>query len=239
MSGQASIPGVYPEILTIGAADEHGHMPPFSGSYHPNGAEICQKPGSMAPGLDILAAVSGEAWATKSGTSMAAAQVAGLAALLFEAFPAFLAGVLRQALYASSAGIDALQAYHTNRGLARPVAADYWLETGADAQELPPSFSSAGERAQRFVDPRLEKQLALVADDDLREVIAKLESWEIKELVVKRVAELLQSPEIADQWKEVSARPILILRSPKRIIRQLIEWPTVKIVHACAINKWN
>ncbi|MCC6602790.1 MAG: S8 family serine peptidase [Anaerolineae bacterium] len=237
-AGQASIPGVYPEVLTIGAADGHGRVPPFSGSYHPDGTEACQKPDIIAPGLDILAAVPGEAWATKSGTSMAAAQVAGLAALLFEAFPTLPAGVLRQALYACSAGVDALQAHRTNRGLARPLAAYHWLETGADAPEFSPPFSSAWELEQRFIDPRLDKQLALVADDDLCEVIVELESWEIKQQVIKMVADSLQSPEIAGQWKEVRARPILILKSPKRIILQLIEWPAVKIVHACDIDKW-
>lgn len=237
-AGKASVPGIYPEVLTVGAADGHGRVPTFSGSYHPDGTEACQKPDIIAPGVDILAAVPGEAWATRSGTSMAAAQVAGLAALLFEAFPTLPAGVLRQALYASSDGVDARQAHRTNRGLARPLAAYCWLETRADAPELSPTFLSAGEIEQQFIDPRIEKQLALVGEDNLCEVIVELESWEIKEQIVKMLEDLLQPPEIAGQWKEVRARPILILKSPKRIIRQLIEWPVVKIVHACDIDKW-
>ena len=170
---------------------------------------------------------------------MAAAQVAGLAALLSEAFPALPAEVLRQALYASSAPVDARQAHRTNRGVVRPLAAYHWLETWTTAPGLPPIFPSAGEVEQQFIDPRIDKQLALAGDGDLCEVIVELESWEVREQVVNMLEDLLQSPEIAGQWKEVVARPILVLKSPKWIIRQLMAWPAVKIVHACDIDRWN
>ncbi len=238
-AGKASVPGIYPEVLTVGAADGQGYVPPFSGSYHPDGTETCQKPDITAPGVDILAAVPGEAWATRSGTSMAAAQVAGLAALLSEAFPALPAEVLRQALYASSAPVDARQAHRTNRGVVCPLAAYHWLETWTAAPGLSPTFPSAGEIEQQFIDPRIDKQLALAGDGDLCEVIVELESWEVREQVVNMLEDLLQSPEIAGQWKEVVARPILVLKSPKWIIRQLMAWPAVKIVHACDIDRWN
>lgn len=98
-------PGHSPVVLTVGADDDRGT--PDRGddrlaglsSRGPTPVDHLTKPDLIAPGVDITAAYNGKGgYATKSGTSMAAPMVSGLAALLLNARPSATPQQLKDAL---------------------------------------------------------------------------------------------------------------------------------------------
>jgi MYXO-CTERM domain-containing protein len=102
-------PGDSPGSLTIGSVSMNGLVTEFS-SRGPT-ADGRQKPELLAPGEDILVAVPDASatalYAEASGTSLAAPQVAGLAALLLEAYPGLTSDDLRSLLVDTAALADA------------------------------------------------------------------------------------------------------------------------------------
>lgn len=83
-------PGNYPECLGVGATDVHDVVADFSdwGDAPPPVGPLYSVPGISAPGHDIYSALPGGAYGSKSGTSMAAPVVAGVAALRMAVAPA-------------------------------------------------------------------------------------------------------------------------------------------------------
>lgn len=127
-AGKSTSPGSYPEVISVGALDIDGvRVAPFSGSSHPKNSTVCIKPDIVAPGVDILSSVPGNKTARKCGTSMAAAQVAGLAALLRQAFPEATNTLIKSALIESCAPCLSEQSHRSAYGIVRPVQALEWL----------------------------------------------------------------------------------------------------------------
>jgi uncharacterized repeat protein (TIGR01451 family) len=82
--GSIGSPASLPDAISVGATDRNDQVTAFSGrgpSLYPG----VQKPELSAPGAGILSSVPGDGYRTKSGSSMAAPHVSGLAALMISA----------------------------------------------------------------------------------------------------------------------------------------------------------
>lgn len=105
-------PAAYPVVLSVGAVDGGLAWVPFS--------TFAPTTGLTAPGVDITSTLRGGAYGTMSGTSMAAAQVSGVAALLasqpqYDTSDKIRAALLGSALDLGAPGRDP----YYGRGLAR------------------------------------------------------------------------------------------------------------------------
>lgn len=90
-------PGTARLALTVGASDAADRLAAFS-SKGPNRAGFGIKPDVLAPGDEITSLAPGGGLAVKSGTSMAAPMVAGIAALLLERAPSMNPAEVRSAI---------------------------------------------------------------------------------------------------------------------------------------------
>lgn len=108
-------PAAYPQVLAVTATDDRDglYKDANRGSYI----------AVAAPGVDIIAAAPGGAYDVSSGTSLAAAHVSGIAALMIERNPKLTAADVRAALSKSAHRIDGRRADEMGAGVADAAAA--------------------------------------------------------------------------------------------------------------------
>lgn len=98
--GSLLAPSDSPGIISVGAVDWAGEVADFSGRGPTTDGRI--KPELVAPGVDLASLDAGESGVSaRSGTSLAAPFIAGLAAITIEAHPDWTLGQLRAALLAA------------------------------------------------------------------------------------------------------------------------------------------
>jgi subtilisin family serine protease len=106
--------------LTVGAVDRDDHLADFS-SQGPGLGTAELKPEVTAPGVDIVAARSGQSpgdgdYIAKAGTSMATPHTAGAAALLVQQHPDWHAAELKSALMSSAKPTPGLDLFKQGTG---------------------------------------------------------------------------------------------------------------------------
>ena len=99
-SASTGSPGNLPDAIGVGAVDRNGQVASFSSrgpvNWNSTIKGVFVKPDIAAPGVDVIAAAPEKGYAFSSGTSIAAAHVSGLVALMLEKNPDLdLAGVKR------------------------------------------------------------------------------------------------------------------------------------------------
>ncbi len=122
-AGHTCSPANYPGVIAVGATNASDRVVHFSGSQQFKRAADFFKPNLVAPGVDIPSAKSGGGLQVRSGTSMAAAQVAGIAALLFQAKPHATPAQVEAALLTTCTILSESSEYRSGRGLVNPVEA--------------------------------------------------------------------------------------------------------------------
>lgn len=149
-AGQSFAPGNYSNVLSVGAVDAAGRVAPFSGSLNSHYGRICHKPNLLAPGVEVATLSPRGELVRVSGTSMAAAYVAGVALLLFQSKPQASVQQVEHALLQTARPLPAEQTHRSRAGLIDPLAAVAVLH--GSNKEIPISR----ERAEgKFIDPRL------------------------------------------------------------------------------------
>lgn len=122
-AGRTSSPANYPGVLAVGAINANDRVAHFSGSQLFKRAADFFKPNLVAPGVDIPSAQPGGGLQIRSGTSMAAAQVAGAAALLFQAVPKAKPVEVEEAILATCTPLPESSEKRYGRGLINPLKA--------------------------------------------------------------------------------------------------------------------
>ncbi len=121
--GTSCAPANYPQAMAVGAMDSNGDVDPDSSSEHLQRRVDPQVPDLTLPGVDVISANAGGGFRADSGTSMAAPHASGLAALLWEAFPAATVDQIETAIYASCVRIGSMTEQRAGRGLPDGVKA--------------------------------------------------------------------------------------------------------------------
>lgn len=151
-------PGDDPSVLSVGAVDKNGKVPKFSGSRRGRFSTQVLAPDILAPGVDVPCATLTGGRAPYSGTSMAAAITAGVAALLLEAERESTADQLYDAICYGSISLETENKKHARCGtLNVKTALAYLRKHKNDKPKTPPKrvpLEKAGWR-----DPRLKYQI--------------------------------------------------------------------------------
>ncbi len=114
-SSSVGSPAVAPAALAVGAITNDGRLAPFSGK-GPVGLTFAIKPEITAPGVDIISTLPGGTYGRKSGTSMAAPHVAGMAAVLRSEHPEWEGPALKSALVQGALSLGAVPLMHQGNG---------------------------------------------------------------------------------------------------------------------------
>lgn len=122
-AGFTCSPANYPGVIAVGAINTGGQVTRFSGSELFKRFSDPLKPNLVAPGRDIPSAKPGGGLQTCSGTSMAAAHVAGVAALLFQAKASATAREVEEAILTTCTPLSGSSKHRCGRGLINPAKA--------------------------------------------------------------------------------------------------------------------
>ena len=99
-NGTVLSPGIFTDVFCVGAVDKNGKVAPFSGRMYDKDGN-CLKPEVCALGVDVEVELEDGSKHVVNGTSFACAQVAGVAAALFEANPEATVNDVKMALIES------------------------------------------------------------------------------------------------------------------------------------------
>jgi len=118
-----------PRVLSSGASTRKKEVAGFSSSQAFIVPENRQVPSLVAPGEGVVSCVPGGSFATMAGTTMAAAHVTGLVALLFSAFPEAAPADVETAILDSCTRLGSMPVARANRGIPNAPRALSHLET--------------------------------------------------------------------------------------------------------------
>ena len=115
--GTSRSPGNYTEALSVGAHDRQRRVADFSSSQQFQRKQDPLVPDLVMPGVGVISARPGGGYQSMDGSSMATPHLAGLAALLIEAFPKRGVSDIEQAILQSCKRPAAMAEDRGNRGI--------------------------------------------------------------------------------------------------------------------------
>ncbi|GAA1833639.1 hypothetical protein GCM10009836_09730 [Pseudonocardia ailaonensis] len=213
-AGAACAPGCYPEVLSVGASRADGRVAAFSGSAHGEDGG-CVGPDVVTQGVEVP--VGGR---LSSGTSAAAAQVAGVVAALRRAVPHASAGAVRRALALSAAEPAADQRHRVRFGTVRVDAALAELARHPSGGE----HLATGEVG--FVDPRLVALLGRTAPEARVDAVLELTDDGAAERVAR-----------GRRAVRLGIRPIVVLRDRAEAVGALLDDPALIMASAADVDR--
>jgi subtilisin family serine protease len=122
-AGRSCSPANYPGVIGVGAVTLSDRVARLSGSQVFKRPDDFVKPNLVAPGIEIPSAKPGGGLQIRSGTSMAAAHVAGVAGLLFQAKPQASALDVEDAILTTCTPLPESSEERCGRGLINPLKA--------------------------------------------------------------------------------------------------------------------
>lgn len=168
-AGRGYSPACYPGVLSVGAVDEHSMVAKFSGSC---GAGTSRKPELLAPGVNMLSALPNGKTSHKSGTSMACAYVAGVAARLLQVRPDAGVAEIKHALFVSAQALPPARQHRCRYGIVNPEAALEAIQQPSGAVSLEEEAESVPEFLQtRYIDKRFLENYRRAGESQLLEAI--------------------------------------------------------------------
>jgi hypothetical protein len=249
-AGQSLSPGNYPEVISVGAIDVEGNAANFSGSYHRFQQTECLKPDFLAQGVDIQCAIPGGGYSSSSGTSMACALVAGVAALLIQAAPKAPLSLIEAALLNTCSPLPNHHFHRSNRGIINPEAALYyvlrhqnsWSETAEFSDYLNP-LNDPLAPPHKYIDPRLQRFCQDLSDDCSLEAvfiisdISAATGYKERSTFSAFVDRITQTyGESIKRIRYIIDAGIVIVLAPVIVIRALILDPIVRVASAVDVR---
>ena len=116
-------PGNYENVLSVGACDQENLVPWFSSSESFDRPRNPTVPTVLAPGTQVISTAPSGGYQAMAGSSMAAAHIAGLAALLWEARPHASEEEIENAIVQSSTLPKSVPSQRGNFGIPDAVIA--------------------------------------------------------------------------------------------------------------------
>jgi hypothetical protein len=173
-NGKVSTPGIFPEVLCVGAHDLHQNVAKFSGAIFDENQQ-CIKPEILAPGVNIEINVEGETHHV-NGTSFACAYTAGIAAALKETNPAATAYDVKMAIYESCS-----PAYGSKYGILNPEKALQNILAHTPYQKKNEEVDNFYSTRTTYIDHRLKYQcrIALATKEKVDSLIVANSTHEL------------------------------------------------------------
>jgi len=235
--GRFHAPACYPDVLGVGAIEETGRIASFSGSENEAESGRCLKPEIAAPGVGIRTTHKGGAMTAATGTSVAAACVAGLAAILRQAFPEASVATIRHALTHSADTPAEDQTHRIRWGQTRPRTAFEILASGATGNESWVIPDPAEDATRLVIDERLQNKLEYGGDGMQIDVVLEFRNH----AAAVRFQNSLKIDEgvlpSAFRCRFIRYPPICIMRTRVDHLRNCIRSPHLKMAAAADFDR--
>ncbi len=152
--GTSRSPGNYPNVVSVGAADEQRLIANFSSSQKFARTDDALVPDLVGPGVAIVSSTPGGKYKEMDGTSMATPHIAGLAALLMQAAPNATANEVEAAIFKACKRGPNMAEDRANRGFPDGMVAYEHLTgtkfpTGKPKGKPVPTKKKAGAAASK------------------------------------------------------------------------------------------
>ena len=234
-AGAAGAPGIYPEVLSVGAADDSGGVAKFSGSSHVAVSKACEKPDLIAPGVDMVSTLPGGGFGARGGTSVSSAISPGMAALLREAFPLACAATISHALRATCGPIDRrkLCAHGTVRFASKPPSST------SNVVVIRTRDAIRRRNVRRSLSiPACPGSFVYAKADEQADAILEFIDHEAREAFEHAflAARSAHRPE-QDRLLNLRHVPACIVRCPARLIRVALDSPALRVASACDVDR--